>query len=71
MSSISDGIKPKSIMPYYEEIMSAKYIGIPMYIYIPKQLLANILKLFLSLSLENIKTVKLIIAIFIIFETAI
>ena len=48
--------------------MGRMNINIP---YIPKQLLANILKLFLSLSLENIKTVKLIIAIFIIFEMAI
>ena len=41
LSSISDGIKPKSIMPYYEEIMSAKYIGIPMYIYIPNHIGEN------------------------------
>ena len=41
LSSVSDGIKPKSIMPYYEEIMSAKYIGIPMYIYIPNYIGEN------------------------------
>lgn len=36
--NISENIKPKSFMPYYEEIMSAKYIGIPMYIYIPNSI---------------------------------
>ena len=35
LSGVFEGIKPKSVMPYYEEIMNAKYIGIPMYIYIP------------------------------------
>ena len=35
LSNVSAKIKIKSVIPYYEEIMSAKYIGIPMYIYIP------------------------------------
>lgn len=35
LSNISAEIKPKSVISYYEEIMSAKYIGVPMYIYIP------------------------------------
>ncbi|WP_300747716.1 signal peptide peptidase SppA [uncultured Brachyspira sp.] len=38
-SNIAENIKPKSGMPYssfpYEEIMSSKYMGVPMYIYIP------------------------------------
>lgn len=35
LSNVRAGIKIKSVVPYYEEIMSAKYMGIPMYIYIP------------------------------------
>ena len=35
-SNISEAIKPKSAIPFpYEEIMNTKYIGVPMYIYIP------------------------------------
>ncbi|WP_186290729.1 signal peptide peptidase SppA [Brachyspira hyodysenteriae] len=35
-ANISESIKPKSSLPFpYDEIMSTKYIGVPMYIYIP------------------------------------
>ena len=41
LSNVRAGIKIKSPIPYYEEIMSAKYIGIPMYIYIPNYIGEN------------------------------
>ena len=41
-SGISDSIKPKSSLPVpYEEIMNSKYIGVPMYIYIPNYIGEN------------------------------
>ena len=41
-SGISDSIKPKSSLPVpYEEIINSKYIGVPMYIYIPNYIGEN------------------------------
>ena len=41
-SNISETMKPKSSMPIpYEEIMNTKYIGVPMYIYIPNYIGEN------------------------------
>ena len=34
LANVSENMKPKSVFPY-DEIMDTKYIGIPMYIYIP------------------------------------
>lgn len=41
LSNVRAGLKIKSVVPYYEEIMSAKYIGVPMYIYIPNYMGEN------------------------------
>ena len=41
-SGISENIKPKSSLPIpYEEIINTKYIGVPMYIYIPNYIGEN------------------------------
>ncbi|WP_295157800.1 signal peptide peptidase SppA [uncultured Brachyspira sp.] len=43
-SNISETIKPKSKMPIpfpYEEILNTKYVGVPMYIYIPNYIGEN------------------------------
>ncbi|WP_211232578.1 signal peptide peptidase SppA [Brachyspira alvinipulli] len=42
LANVSDIIKPKSSLPIpYEEIMNTKYIGVPMYIYIPNYIGEN------------------------------
>lgn len=42
LANVSDMIKPKSSIPIpYEEIMNTKYIGVPMYIYIPNYIGEN------------------------------
>ena len=42
LSNISETIKPKSSIPFpYEEIINTKYIGVPMYIYIPNNIGEN------------------------------
>ncbi len=42
LSNISENIKPKSNLPFpYEEILNTKYIGVPMFIYIPNYIGEN------------------------------